>query len=80
MFDESIQRLGRWSSKSFKLYFTTSSKTLFNLNLSFQKGMLLAVPRAVVQAAIKSPWSAPNPAGTKDPYVSPYPPLSTINF
>ena len=80
MLDESIQRLGRWSSNSFKLYFTTSPKTLFNLNLSFQKGMPLAVPRAVVQAAIKSPWSAPNPAGTKDPYVSPYPPLSTINF
>ena len=48
MLDESIQKLGRWTSNAFKLYFTTTPETLFNLNLSFQKGMPLAVPRAVV--------------------------------
>ena len=47
--DESIQRLGRWTSNAFKLYFTTIPETLFNLNLSFQMGMPLAVPRATVQ-------------------------------
>lgn len=45
MLDESIKRLGRWSSDAFKLYFTTSPETLFNLNLSFQKGIPLAIPR-----------------------------------
>ena len=48
MLDESIQRLGRWSSNAFQLYFQTSQASLFNLNLSFQKGIPLAVPRAVV--------------------------------
>ncbi len=48
MLDESIQRLGRWTSNAFKLYFTTTPETLFDLNLSFQKGMPLAVPRATV--------------------------------
>lgn len=37
MLDESIQKLGRWSSNAFKLYFTTTPEALFNLNLSFQK-------------------------------------------
>lgn len=46
--DESIQRLSRWTSNAFKLYFTITSKTLFNLKLNFQKGMPLAVPRVVV--------------------------------
>ncbi len=46
---ESIQRLGRLTSNAFKLYFTTTPETLFNLNLSFQKGIPLAVPRATVQ-------------------------------
>ena len=49
MLDESIQRLGRWISTAFKLYFTITSETLFNLNRSFQKVMPLAVPRAKVQ-------------------------------
>ncbi len=42
--NQSIQRLGRWISNDFKLYFTTNPESLFNLNLSFQKGMPLAVP------------------------------------
>ncbi len=33
--DESIQRLGRWTSNAFNLFFTTTSETLFNLNLGF---------------------------------------------
>ncbi len=49
MLNESIQRPGGWTSNAFKLYFTTTPETLFNLNLSFQKSMLLAVPRATVQ-------------------------------
>lgn len=48
MLNEIIQRLGRCMSNAFKLYFTSIPKTLFNLNLSFQKGMLLAVPRTTV--------------------------------
>lgn len=48
MLDESIQKLGRWTSNVFKLYFTTPPETLFNLNISFQKDIPLAVPRAVV--------------------------------
>ncbi len=43
MLDESIQKLGCWTSNAFKLYFTTTPETLFDLNLSFQKGILLAV-------------------------------------
>lgn len=48
LLDEMIQKLGRWTSNAFRLYFTTSPESLYNLNLSFQKGMPLAVPRAVV--------------------------------
>ena len=48
MLDEMIQKLGRWTSNTFRLYFTTSPESLYNLNLSFQKGMPLAVPRAVL--------------------------------
>ncbi len=46
--DESIQRLGRWISNAFKLYFTSTPETLFNLNVSLQKGIPLAVSRATV--------------------------------
>ncbi len=35
MLDESIQRLGHWTSNTFKIYFTTTPKTLFSMNLSF---------------------------------------------
>ena len=48
MLDEMIQKLGRWTSNAFQLYFTTLPKSLYNLNLSFQKGMPLAVPRATI--------------------------------
>lgn len=34
MLDESIQRLGRWTSNPFKLYFTITPKILFSLHLS----------------------------------------------
>lgn len=47
MLDEMIQKLGRWTSNAFRLYFTMSPESLCNLNLSFQKGRPLAVPRAV---------------------------------
>jgi hypothetical protein len=46
MLDENIQRLGRWTSSAFQLYFKTSPSALFHLNLHFQKGTPLAVPRA----------------------------------
>lgn len=77
MLDESIQRLGRWTSNAFRLYFTTSPETLFNLNLSFQKGIPLAVPRAVVQASTTSGKSVEKVKSEKDTYVSPYPPICT---
>lgn len=50
MLDEMIQKLGRWTSNAFRLYFTTSFESLYNINLSFQKDMPLAVPRAVLTA------------------------------
>ena len=53
MLDEMIQRLGRWTSNAFCSYSTTSPESLYNLNLSFQKGMPLAVPRAVVPPSKK---------------------------
>ena len=46
MLKENIQQLGRWTSNVFQLYFQTSQASLFNLNLSFQKGRPVAVPRA----------------------------------
>lgn len=46
MLEENIQKLGRWSSDAFQHYFKDSSATLFHLNLSFQKGVPLAIPRA----------------------------------
>lgn len=46
MLDENIQKLGQWSSKSFRLYFTTSAQTLYNLNINFQMGHPVALPRA----------------------------------
>lgn len=45
--DEMIQRLGRWTSNAFKLYFTMLPELLYKLNLSFQKGKPLAVLRVV---------------------------------
>lgn len=50
MLDENIQRLGRWTSNVFRLYFKTSPATLFNLNLSFQKSIPLAVLRVKVES------------------------------
>ncbi len=61
MLDESIQRLGRWTSNAFKLYFTTTPETLFDLNLSFQKGMPLAVLRATVQGLTMTAMRGPKP-------------------
>ncbi len=49
MLNERIQKLSRWISNVFRLYFTTKPETLFNFNFNFQKGMLLAVPKALVQ-------------------------------
>ena len=61
MLDESIQKLGRWTSNAFKLYFTTTLETLFNLNLSFQKGMPLTIPRATVQRPTVTAMQGPKP-------------------
>lgn len=35
MLDKDIQKLGRWTSASFRLYFVASAQTLFNLNMNF---------------------------------------------
>ena len=61
MLNESILRLGRWTSNTFKLYFTTTPGRLFNLNLSFQKGMALAVFRATVQGPTVTAMRGPKP-------------------
>ena len=47
MLDSQIQKLGRWTSNSFQLYFETSLEALFNLNLRFQTACSLAIPRGV---------------------------------
>lgn len=46
MLDEDIQKLGRWSSESLRLYSTTSAQTLYNLYLNFQTGRSVALPQA----------------------------------
>ena len=43
---EDIQKLGRWTSPAFLLYFTSSAQTLYNLNRNFQTGRPVALPRA----------------------------------
>ena len=55
MLKENIQKLGRWTSNAFQLYFETSQASVFNLNLSFQKGMPLAVPRATYTSTPSPP-------------------------
>ncbi len=61
MLDESIKRLGSWTSNAFKLYFTTTPYTLFNLNLIFRKGRPLAVPRATLQGPTVTAMRGPKP-------------------
>ena len=82
MLYEIIQRLCRWSSNAFKLYFTTTPEALFNLNLSFQKGIPLAVSRAIVQTlGIKKPVpSVRTTTPAKDTFNSPYPLLPTAQY
>lgn len=46
--DESIQKLGSWSSNAFKLYLRTTTEAFFNLNLTFQKSIPLSVLRALI--------------------------------
>ena len=78
--DESIQRLGRWTSNAFKLYFTTTLETLLNLNLSFQKGISLAISREEVLAPVISSKSVDwmrEGKGENSTYISPY--LSLTN-
>lgn len=38
MLGEKIQKLGRWTSEAFKLYYKDSIKQLYNLSLRFQRG------------------------------------------
>ncbi len=59
--DESIQRLGRWTSNAFKLYVITTPETLSNLNLSFQKRMPRPVPQAKVQGSTVTAMRGPKP-------------------
>ncbi len=61
MLDESILRLSRWTSNAFKLYFTTTPETLFDLNPSFKKGMPITVPRATVQGPTVTAMRRPKP-------------------
>lgn len=80
MLDESIQRLGRWTSNAFKLYFTTTPETLFNLNLSFQKGIPLAIPRAVVPApTTRSKLRIGVEKGGESSYIPSYPPITNLS-
>ncbi len=75
MLDKSIERIGRWTSNTFKLYFTTTPETLFNLNLSFQKSVPLAVPSAVVLIHVisfKSIESMREEKGGNSLHISPF--------
>lgn len=47
MLDEHIHRLGRWSSDSSCLYFTTSAQTLYNLNINFQTWRPIALSQGI---------------------------------
>lgn len=76
MLDEMIQRLDRWTSNAFRLSFTTSSESLYNLNLSFQKGVPLAVPIATPSA---KKTGQQGQAETPNTYRSPYPSLQTTS-
>ena len=62
MLDEDIQKLGRWSSESFRLYFTTSAQTLYNLNMNIQTGRPVALTRA---------WTNPPPPLLPFPFIFP---------
>lgn len=66
MLDESIQWLGRWTSNAFQLYFQTLPATFYNLNLHFQKGVPLAVPRAKVEPTSKKSASSPHMHNNSD--------------
>lgn len=48
MLNESIKKLSKYSSNIFKLYFTTTLKTLFNLNFSLQKNISVIAPKVIV--------------------------------
>ena len=43
MLDQHIQKLGRWTSKAFQLYFETSVSSLYTLSVRFQTGRALSV-------------------------------------
>lgn len=74
MLDKSIQRLGKWTSNAFILYFTTSLEVLFNLNLSFQKGITLAVTRTTIPSAKANQLPRVQDEETRT-YQSSYPPI-----
>lgn len=42
MLDQHIQKLGRWTSKSFQLYFETSVSSLYTLSMRFQTGRAIS--------------------------------------
>ena len=58
MLDESIQRLGRWTSDA---TLPPTPRQCSTSNLSFQKGIPLAVPRATVQGPTVTAMRRPKP-------------------
>jgi hypothetical protein len=62
MLNENIQRLERWTSNAFRLYFKVSIETRFNLNLNFQMRRSLVISRAirpVISRVVQSDTSSP---------------------
>lgn len=59
MLDKDIQKLSRWTSASFRLYFVASAQTLFNLNMNFRTDRPVALPTAPPIAWLKT--AIPNP-------------------
>ena len=61
--NDHIQALGRWSSEAFRLYFTTSSATLYAWNRQFQTGQPIPVSSSVPPAPPPSSFGPPGHLG-----------------
>jgi hypothetical protein len=69
--DGDIQRLGRWSSDAFKLYFNTSFSHRFSLNKRFLSGTAPSLSLYQVSPSSLAPRSASNLPAGQQPNPSP---------
>ena len=54
MLDQHIQKLGRWTSKAFQLYFETSISSLYTLSMRFQTGRAISFTPQILPLALLS--------------------------